>query len=597
MTVKALLSTDIVDSTRFTERLGDVKAAEVWANHDRLARDLLAFQHGREIDRTDGFFLLFDSAIEAVSYALAYHEVLARLGLMARAGIHVGTVHLRTTPAEDVARGAKPLEVEGLAKPLTVRIMSLAHGGQTLLSAAAREAIGDDAGETEIERHGHYRLKGIELPVEIFEIGKRGVSPFTPPADGEKGYQVVRLADLWRPVREVRHNLPAERDTFVGRARELRSLAARLDAGIRLLTVVGTGGAGKTRLVRRYGWGWMGDWPGGVCFCDLSECRSLDGIWFAVATALDVPLGKDPAVQLGHAMAGRGRCLVILDNFEQVIEHAGVTVGGWLDRAANTTFLVTSRERLHLNGEALLPLDPLPVATESVDLFRERAIAQRPDFELNQVNRAAVTEIVRLLDGLPLAIELAAARVAVLPPTQLLGRLKDRFSVLGGVHGEAARQATLRNAIDWSWSLLAPWEQAALAQCSVFEGGFTLVAAEVALDLSEFPVPISVLDVVQALVDKSLLRSIASVDDQRYDVDEPYFGMYVSIREYARQKLHANGTRERAVEDRHGAYFAAFGTDDQLESLSRHMGVRRRRSLTLEIDNLVVACRRAIVRV
>ena len=352
MTIRTLLLTDVVDSTRLVERVGDARAAELWAAHDRRSRALLAQHRGREIDRTDGFFLLFEEPTDAARYALAYHEALADLALSARVGIHVGAVTLRQNSPVDVARGAKPIEVEGLAKPLAARIMALAGGGQTLMSGAARDALADTIPEgAAIEWHGHYRLKGIEEPIEILELGVRDSSPFSPPADADKAYRVVRVEDIWRPVREVRQNLPAERDAFVGRTTELRSLAARLDAGIRLLTVLGPGGTGKTRLVRRYGWTWLGDWPGGVYFCDLSEARSLDGIYFSVASALEVPLGKDdPAVQLGHAIAGRGRCLVVVDNFEQVVQYAPDTLGRWLDQAPDATFVVTSRERLQLGG-------------------------------------------------------------------------------------------------------------------------------------------------------------------------------------------------------------------------------------------------------
>ena len=599
MTERALLFTDLVDSTLLVERLGDTRAAEVWAAHERRARDLLARHRGREIDRSDGFFLLFDEAADAARFALAYHEALADLALNARLGIHVGPVTLRENTLEDVARGAKRIEVEGLAKPLAARIMALANGGQTLLSATTREALSGTVPEgAEIERHGHYRLKGIEEPVEVFELGVRDASPFSPPADADKAYRVVRTGDFWRPVREVRHNLPGERDAFVGRSTELRALAARLDAGARLLTVLGPGGTGKTRFVRRYGWTWLGDWPGGVYFCDLSEARSLDGIFFAVASALQVPLGKeDPGVQLGHAIAGRNRCLIILDNFEQVLEHAPVTLGRWLDRAADAAFVVTSRERLHLPGEEILPIEPLPLEKEAIDLFAARARAQRPDFVLGDANRAAVAEVVRLLDGLPLAIELAAARVRVLSPAQLVERLRDRFSLLAGASGGAARQATLRAAIDWSWDLLTPWEQAALAQCAVFEGGFTLEAAESVLDLSAWPDAPPAMDAVQALVDKSLLRTWVPAEQGRFDIEEPYFGMYVSIHEYAAEKLKASGPgAERAAEERHGRYFAGFGMEEALEALSLHGGVKRRRTLALEIDNLVAACRRAVGR-
>jgi predicted ATPase/class 3 adenylate cyclase/Tfp pilus assembly protein PilF len=599
MTGRTLLFTDVVDSTRLVERLGDARAAEVWAEHDRRARDLLAHHHGREIGRTDGFFLLFDDPANAARYALAYHKALAGLALSARAGLHVGPVTLRKNTPEDMALGATSTEVEGLAMPLTARIMALAGPGQTLLSGAAREALTDSLPEgIEVESHGHYRLKGVQEPIEIVELGVRGSSPFSPPADVDKAYRVVRAVDLWRPVREIRHTLPAERDVFVGRTAELRALAARFDAGTRLLTVLGPGGTGKTRFVRRYGWTWLGDWPGGVYFADLSEARSLDGIFFAVASALGVPLGKeDPGVRLGDAIAGRRQCLVIFDNFEQVVEHAPATLGLWLDRAADAAFIVTSRERLHIAGEETFPLEPLPLEIDAIDLFTARARAQRPDFVLADANRAAVAEVVRLLDGLPLAIELAAARIRMLSPAQLVERMRDRFSLLAGARGAAARQATLRAAIDWSWDLLTPWEQAAFAQCSVFEGGFTLEAAEAVLDLSPWPEAPLVMDAVQALVDKSLLRTWVPAERGRYDIEEPYFGMYLSIHEYAVEKLKLGGPgTEREAEQRHGRHFAGFGTEDALESLYRHGGVQRRRALALELDNLVAACRRAVVR-
>jgi predicted ATPase/class 3 adenylate cyclase/Tfp pilus assembly protein PilF len=599
--VRALLLTDVVDSTKLSEELGDRAMSEVWAGHDRAARALLPAWGGREIDKTDGMLLMFDAASDAVHYALAYHRALAELpvALKARAGLHVGSVVLRENSAADVARGAKPIEVEGLAKPLAARVMALAAAGQTLLSGAALAALGDrlPAG-TEIESHGHYRVKGLETPVEIFEIGEQGHTDFAPPHDTDKAYRVVRLGDRWSPLRAIRNNLPGERDAFVGRAAELRALAQRLDAGTRLLTVLGPGGTGKTRLVHRYGLTWLGDWPGGVYFCDLSDAHSIDGIHSAVAVALGIPLGRaESGLQLGHAIAGRGRCLIILDNFEQVVEHAPASLGRWLDRAAQASFIVTSRARLQLPGEEVMTLDPLPVQGDALELFVLRARAQQADFTLGDGNRAAVAEVVRLLDGLPLAIELAAARTRVLSPVQLVERLSDRFSLLAGARGAAARQATLKAAIDWSWDLLTPWEQAAFAQCSVFERGFTLPAAERVLDLSAWPAAPQTIDAVQALVDKSLLRSWIPAEQARYDIEEPCFGMFLSIHEYAAEKLVASGPAARsAAEQRHERYFAAFGTDEAIEALYRHGGIRRRHALALELDNLATACRRAVQR-
>ena len=599
MTTRALVFTDLVDSTQLVERLGDARAAELWAAHDREARDQLAACGGREIDRTDGFFVIFEDAAGAARFALAYQRAAAALGLGARVGVHVGEVALRANSAEDVARGAKPVEVEGLAKPFAARVMALASGAQTLVSSAARDAIAA-AGLPEgaaLESHGHYRLKGVDAPAELFELGVRGTAAFAPPPDGEKAYRVVADgAGAWRPLRELQHNLAAERDAFVGRAAELQALARRLDAGVRLLTAVGPGGTGKTRLVTRYARGWLGDWPGGVVFCDLSEARTAEGIAHAAALALGVPLlAGDAVAQIGHAIAARGRCLVVLDNFEQVVAHAQATLARWLDRAAQAAFVVTSRERLQLAGEEVFGVEPLALADEAIELFAVRARAQRPGFEIDAAERAAVAEIVRLLDGLPLAIELAAARVRVLSPRQIVQRLQDRFALLAGARGAAARQATLEAAIDWSWALLAPWEQAALAQCSLFQGGFTLEAAESVIDLSAWPAAGPVMDTVQALLDKSLLRMWSVEAPARHDIAEPYFGMYLSIHEYAAARLDAStGGAAQAARLRHARHFATHGSDAALDALSGPQGVLRHRLLALELDNLVVACRRAV---
>jgi predicted ATPase len=476
--------------------------------------------------------------------------------------------------------------------------MNLAQGRQTLLTAAARavldESIPDGA---EVRRHGYYRLKGVEDPVEIYEVGVRNVAPFLPPPDVEKAYRVVRAGDLWLPAREIPHNLPPERDVFVGRSTELAALAARFDNGSRLVTLLGSGGTGKTRLVRRYGWIHLGNWPGGVYFCDLSDARSREGIFFAVAAALEVPLGTgEPALQLGHAIAGRGRCLIILDNFEQVAQHAIDTLDPWLDRAAEAVFAVTSRERLHLRGEDIFPVEPLPLENDALELFAARARAQRPEFAVSDANRDSIRQVVRLLDGLPLAIELAAARARLLSPAQLVHRLRDRFQLLGGAR-HSDRQATMRAAIDWSWNLLVPWEQSALATCSVFEGSFTLRAAEAVLDLSAWADAPPIVDVIESLIDKSVLRASMPALDTGHELDEPQFGMFISVHEYASEKLDALGPdARRLAEERHGRFFAGSGTEESLRPPTAEEQIRHRRAHTLALDNLIVAFHRAVGR-
>ena len=543
--------------------------------------------------------MLFEAAADAARYALQYHAQMAEMGLAARAGMHVGPVVLRESSDDDVALGAKRTEAEGLALPFASRVMAMARGGQTLLTASAKEAL-DPATlgmAVEIRSHGHYRLKGIDEPVAIFELGVAAQCGFTPPSDGDKSYRVVRRGDLWRPVRDIPHYLPGEPDAFVGRAADLAMIGRHFGQGTRLLTLLGPGGTGKTRLATRYGHGSLGEWPGGIWFCDLSDASSLDGIHYATASTLGVRLGAgDPATQLTEAIADRGRCLVVLDNFEQVVQHAPATVGRWL-HAPDAVFMVTSRERLHVPGEIVQMVEPLPLDGPAIDLFVARARAVRHDFAPDAAQRNVIADVVKLLDGLPLAIELAAARVGVLSPSQVLVRLRDRFKLLSGRRG-VIRQSTLRAAIDWSWQLLSAWEQAALEQCSVFDGGFALAAAEGVLDLSAWPEAPPVIDAIQALVDKSLLRRwTPDAAPARHDIEEPYFGMYMNIHEYVAEKCRARGSDYAdAVEGRHGRYFATFGTDEALEALFTHGGMQRLHALRRELENLLSACRRAIAR-
>jgi predicted ATPase len=401
----------------------------------------------------------------------------------------------------------------------------------------------------------------------------------------------------------IPHSLPLERDRFVGRDGELVVLERAVDSGARLVTLLGTGGMGKTRFAVHYGWRSLAAWPGGVWFCDFTEARDLNGIVSAMGKALGIRLSaRDPVQQLSQAIKARSRCLVILDNSEQIVEHVADTVQRWSERAPEATFLTTSRERLGLSQETIVDLGPLGMEAGH-ELFVERATRLRPGIELSAADLAAAGEVVRLVEGMPLAIELAAARVRVMSIPQIAAAVQKRFRLLTG--GPSERHETLAAVIDDSWELLHPWEKAAFAQCSVFEGGFTLEAAESVLDLSAFPGAPWSLDVVQGLVDKSLLRTwmAGKVGVERQPTLR--FGMYVSLQEYARAKLaepsailggSSGSDASSAAEERHGAWYGRYGTDDALSALDEHGGLERRRAIGPETENLLAAARRAAAR-
>jgi predicted ATPase/class 3 adenylate cyclase/Tfp pilus assembly protein PilF len=574
-TVKALLMSDMVGSTQLGARLGDEAMAGVWRAHDRLVRDLLAAWNGREIEKTDGVHALFDQADDALGCALAYHRGLREAGLpvSVRAGIHAGPVTLRRNEPADVARGAKPMEVDGLAVSIASRVMATARGGQTLLSGDAVRAL--ESLPTGLRAHGHWRFKGVPEPVELFEVGSTGEGgPFhEPPEDGPRAFRVAREGDDWLPVSAIGHSLAAERDSFVGRRDELALLAKRLEAEARLISVLGVGGTGKTRLVTRHARHVLAHYPGGVWFCDLSQARTLDGIHFAVAQGLKMPLGRtDPARELAAVIAGRGRCLVIVDNFEQVVHHAEATIGRWLDAAPRAQFVVTSREVLGIVGEEVLPLAPLSPG-DGEALFIQRAQAASLGYVPDEADRAAIGRLVVTLDGLPLAIELTASRVRAMPPAAMLAHLESRLDLAHSGRGRVVRQATLRAAFDWSWELLNDDERVALSVLSVFEGGIALDAAAAVMAPPNGGQALGVTSTLLAnLVDKSLLRQAGPA---RY-------AMLETVREYAASRLAAQGAvaEERAAL-LHWRHFASL-TEQSATSLR-----------CAEAGNLVAACRAA----
>jgi predicted ATPase/class 3 adenylate cyclase len=555
---RALLLTDVVDSTRLSEELGDDVMAGVWAAHDRVARALLPAWRGLEIDKTDGMLLLFDTAGDAVSYALAYHRALAALSvpLRARAGLHVGPVVLRENDAADVARGAKPLEVDGLAKPTAARVMSIARPGQTLLTVEAR----DDLGRTTLKvvSHGHWMLKGVSEPLELFEAGEPD-STFVAPPDGEKVYRVVRAGDWWLPVKDIPNNLPYQTTSFIGRERELGEVKSLLGSA-RLLTLLGMGGLGKTRLSLQVAAEVIHHYPDGVWFLDLAPIRDTALVVGEVAQVLGVREEPDRALlQTVCAHLKSRRVLIIMDNCEHLIKVSAQLAGAILKAAPHVHILASSREPLRAPGEQGYPVLPLPLPgrgdgiealsrSTAVRLFVERVRLCKPSFTLNEREAPVVAELVARLEGIPIALELAAARVRSLTVSDINARLKDRYKLLtGGARVLQERQQTLRALVDWSYELLEPGEQVLLARLSVFVGGFDMAAASAVCGVEPLNAD-DVLDLIGSLVEKSLV----TLDD----LDEgSRYRMLETIRDYAAEKLEQRGEAADAAARHCDHYF------------------------------------------
>ena len=587
---RALLLTDVVDSTKLSERLGDEAMAEVWAGHDRVARDLLPVWRGREIDKTDGMLLLFDAASDAVDYALAYHQALATLPvpLAARAGLHVGPVILRENAPADIARGAKPLEVDGLAKPTAARVMSLAQGGQTLLTAEARHELGDTS--LKVESHGHWMIKGVSQPLELFEVGAAD-NRFVAPPDSEKVYRVVRNGDWWLPVKEIANNLPQRATSFIGRERELDEVKALLGSA-RMLTLVGMGGLGKTRLSLQVAAELMHQYPDGVWFLDLAPITDPALVLSEAAQLLGAREEPDrPLLQTLCEHLKSRRVLLILDNCEHLLKPSANLAHAIVKAAPRVRIIASSREALRIPGERAYPILPLPVPrrddgveallrSTAVRLFVDRAQSHKPSFALNEREAPAVAELVARLEGIPLALELAAARMRSLSVADINARIKDRYKLLtGGDRVLQERQQTLRALVDWSYDMLQDGEKTLLNRLAVFAGGFDLAAAETVCGA----VPLSsddVLDLLGSLVDKSLVMMTEHDAGTRYRMLE-------TIREYAREKLDQAGESASLAAGHCAHYFAlAKEARDGLRGPQQGEWLDR---VETEIDNLRAA--------
>lgn len=557
-----LLLTDLVDSTTVNASVGDDAMAAFWATHDQGSRELARVHHGREVDRSDGFLMLFESTVDAAAFALAYHHMLGTLALpmQARAGIHVGAITVHEATAEDRALGAKPFEVVGLAKALTARLMALAGPGRTLASSDAAAALG--ASSMPIRSHGCWRFKGFPEPVEVFELGAEGQAA-RPPQDTEKAFRVVAKDGAWVALTEIRRRLPAERDSFHGRDLELRRLDALVDDGARLVVLHGPGGIGKTRLAVRYAWAWLARFPGGAYFCDFSSARDEAALASVIARTLGLPAANGDRERLATAVAGHGRCLLVLDNCEAAASPVAELAGALLDAAPHLSIVATSRAALDLPGEHRMQVAAL-AESDAASLFIRRAEAVGAP----TLDETALPPLLRLLDGLPLALELAAAQCALLSPADLASELSDRLRLLalrGG--GRPSRHATLRAAMEISWHALQPAQRQAAASCAVFEGSFSRAAATAVLAGGAPAV-----ETLEALVKASIVQVR----------EGGRLAMLATLRAFAAEQTDA--TEQVRAAGRHATFFSTL---DERTALHDRCA---------DLENLVSACRYHVAR-
>ena len=548
---ETFLFTDIEASTRRWEGDQDAMARDL-GRHDELLRRAVEAAGGHVFSHTgDGLCAAFPTASAALTAALA-----GQRGLLATEW--AGTAPLRVRMAVHAGaaeRGGGTYQGPTLNR--TARLQALAAGGQVLCSQAAAELARDrlPAGVTLLDL-GEHRLADLSRPERVYQL----VHPDLP-----TGFPPLR-SEATR-----RHNLPVALNSFVGRSHDLEQLEGLL-ADARLLTLTGVGGAGKTRTALELAARNLDRFPDGAWLVELSRVREPALVPAEVAGALGMLSGapsEGPAALeewLGECLLAR-RLLLVLDNCEHLVEAAARFAHLVLSRAPDVTILATSREMLGLPGEVAFPLPPLSLpppdarsldelaASDAVSLFCERARAAQPGFGLTEANSAAVAQICRRLDGIPLALELAAARLRVLGAQQVAQRLDHRFQLLTeGGRTATERHHTLRAAIDWSYDLLPASEQAALRRLSVFPGTFDLEAAEAVVgDAPEGPgLGFPVLDLISRLVEKSLV--VAEADEVvRYRLLE-------TLRDYGADRLAEAGETEETRRG-HRDFFLSLADD------------------------------------
>jgi predicted ATPase/class 3 adenylate cyclase len=557
------LFTDLEGSTRLWEEHPEAMKPAL-ARHDEILREAIAAHDGHIVKtRGDGVHAVFADAHAAVEAAAG-----AQLALKAEPWTDTGALRVRmgihSGPAEQRAG-----DYYGTALNRAARLMSVAHGGQVVVSLATEELLRDAAVDVDFVDLGEHRLPDLSQPERVFQLRAAGLDTEFPP---------LRSLDAFRA------NLPAQATSFIGRESEIAALRHALDSS-RLVTITGTGGVGKTRLAIHLAADLLPDMPDGAWLCELAGATDGDSLQQIVAAALGVSPRAD--VDLGDAIGEflRPRELVlVLDNCEHLVDAAAALAGTVMRRCPRVRILATSREGLGIAGEQVWPLRSLSVdgagdaSGDAVQLFAERARAVRPSFTLDDANASAVTELCRRLDGMPLPIELAAARVVSMTPREIVAKLDERFRLLtGGRRSAVERQQTLRATVDWSYSLLDERDRLVFDRLGVFVGGFDADAATAVASrdgIEEW----DVLDALADLAGKSLVVSEDTpAGTTRYDMLE-------TLRHYARERLDESGDADNARR-RHADHYARFA-EEAAEALRGSHELEWRARLRTELDNL-----------
>jgi predicted ATPase/class 3 adenylate cyclase len=538
--VVAFLFTDVEGSTRLWET-NPTETSRAIAIHDGMLRETITSHHGHVFSTGgDAFCAAFSSVSDALEAGIA-----AQLRLV---GLEVGGEPLRVRMAVHAGEAyERDGDYFGPVLNRCARLMAAGHGGQVLLSAAAVDLARELLGPEDFIDLGEHRLKDLSQPERIFQLRAPELPAEFPPL---------------RTLERYRHNLPIQLTSLVGRDQEAEEVA-KLVRGSRLVTLTGPGGSGKTRLALEVGARLLDEFEDGVWMVDLAPVSDPGLVTYEIANTLAVggPSERPILTSITDHIQHR-QMLMVLDNCEHVIAEAARVVSHLVRTSERLTILATSREPLAVAGEARYPVPPLMAPalkmsersqialSPAVRLFAERAEIVRPEFRVTDANSRAVAALCAKLDGLPLALELAAARLRVLTPEELLARLDSQLRILGGSRRDvAARQATLHATLDWSHDLLQPPEQIALRRLSAFAGGFDLDAIEEICGFEPLD-QASMLDLISQLVDKSLVTVSQNPNGTRYRLLE-------TIRLYARHKLSEAGETNE-TERRHALHYLAL---------------------------------------